>query len=76
MSETIDRAKEDCRSWTDKQKEEFIVKFREHKVVIDELSSLKKALRVYRQQPNSNIYFFADKSKTLSECKSECKNIG
>ncbi|XP_056391638.1 asparagine synthetase domain-containing protein 1-like isoform X2 [Hyla sarda] len=56
-------------SWTDKEKEEFIAKFKEQKVVIDELSNLKKDRLVYKQQPNSNIYFLADQLTTLSECK-------
>ncbi|XP_018428920.1 PREDICTED: asparagine synthetase domain-containing protein 1 isoform X3 [Nanorana parkeri] len=68
MSDIV--AGEDCRGWTDKQKEDFYTKFREQKVVIDELTNLKKDRKVYRQQPNSNIFFVADKVKTLSECKS------
>ncbi|KAG9463433.1 hypothetical protein GDO78_021737 [Eleutherodactylus coqui] len=43
--------------------------YKEQKVVVEELSSLKKERRVYRQQPNSNIYFLADRSETLSECR-------
>lgn len=73
MSDVGVEERADCRGWTDKQKEEFYTKFREQKVVVEELSSLRKDRKVYRQQPNSNIFFLADKTKTLSECK---KNTG
>ncbi|XP_036401614.1 ASNSD1 upstream open reading frame protein-like [Megalops cyprinoides] len=50
-------------------KEELNKKIKEQKVVVDELSNLKKNRRVYLQQPNSNIFFLADKGETLSTCK-------
>ncbi|XP_040297914.1 ASNSD1 upstream open reading frame protein-like isoform X2 [Bufo bufo] len=70
MSESHVRETDVDISWTDKEKGEFIAKFKEQKVIIDELSNLKKDRRVYRQQPNSNIYFLTEQSRTLSECKS------
>ncbi|KAJ7345543.1 hypothetical protein JRQ81_001493 [Phrynocephalus forsythii] len=50
-------------------REELNRKIKEHKVVVDELSNLKKNRKVYKQQPNSNIFFLADRTQTLSECK-------
>uniref|UniRef100_A0A669QIC3 Uncharacterized protein n=1 Tax=Phasianus colchicus TaxID=9054 RepID=A0A669QIC3_PHACC len=44
-------------------------KIKEQKVVVDELSNLKKNRKVYRQQPNSNIFFLVDRTETLSQCK-------
>ena len=35
-------------------------KIKEQKVVVDELSNLKKNRKVYRQQQNSNIFFLVD----------------
>ncbi|KAI7808787.1 hypothetical protein IRJ41_014079 [Triplophysa rosa] len=52
-------------------KEELNNKIKEQKIVIDELSNLKKNRIVYTQQPNSNIFFLADKGETLSSCKKE-----
>lgn len=62
-------------SWTDKQRAEFVAEFKEQKVVVDELSNLKKDRLVYRQQPNSNIYFLANRSKILSECKKKLDDM-
>uniref|UniRef100_A0A8C3V7H4 Uncharacterized protein n=1 Tax=Catharus ustulatus TaxID=91951 RepID=A0A8C3V7H4_CATUS len=42
---------------------------KEQKVVVDELSNLKKNRKVYKQQPNSNIFFLADRTEMLSQCK-------
>ncbi|KAJ8012878.1 hypothetical protein DPEC_G00047450 [Dallia pectoralis] len=56
-------------------KEELNKKIKEHKVVVDELSNLKKSRRVYVQQPNSNIFFLADRAQTLSFCKKELDNM-
>lgn len=50
-------------------KEELSRKIKEQKVVVDELSNLKKNRRVYIQQRNSNILFLADRGQTLSTCK-------
>ncbi|XP_061464211.1 ASNSD1 upstream open reading frame protein [Rhineura floridana] len=50
-------------------KEELNRKIKEQKVVVDEVSNLKKNRKVYKQQPNSNIFFLADRTQTLSECK-------
>uniref|UniRef100_A0A3Q1BVJ6 TH1 domain-containing protein n=1 Tax=Amphiprion ocellaris TaxID=80972 RepID=A0A3Q1BVJ6_AMPOC len=44
---------------------------KEQKVVVDELSNLKKNRKVYIQQRNSNIFFLADRGQTLSSCKSK-----
>ncbi|RVE58456.1 hypothetical protein OJAV_G00209630 [Oryzias javanicus] len=52
-------------------KEELSKKVKEQKVVVDELSNLKKNRKVYIQQRNSNIFFLADKSQTLSSSKKE-----
>ncbi|XP_026872254.1 ASNSD1 upstream open reading frame protein [Electrophorus electricus] len=50
-------------------KEDRNKKIKEQKILIDELSNLKKNRRVYIQQPNSNIFFLSDKGETLSSCK-------
>ncbi|MCJ8732937.1 hypothetical protein PDJAM_G00216920 [Pangasius djambal] len=50
-------------------KEELNKQIKEQKIVIDELSNLKKNRKVFVQQPNSNIFFLADKGETLSTCK-------
>lgn len=52
-------------------KEEMTKKIKEQKVVVDELSNLKKGRKVYTQQRNSNIFFLADRGQTLSSCKKE-----
>ncbi|XP_044160192.1 ASNSD1 upstream open reading frame protein-like isoform X4 [Bufo gargarizans] len=70
MSESHVRETDVDISWTDKEKGEFIAKFKEQKVIIEELSNLKKDRRVYRQQPNSNVYFLTEQSRALGECKS------
>ncbi|KAJ8247175.1 hypothetical protein GJAV_G00259620 [Gymnothorax javanicus] len=50
-------------------KDELNKKIKEQKIVLDELSNLKKNRRVYVQQPNSNIFFLADRGDTLNTCK-------
>lgn len=50
-------------------KDDLNQKIKEQKVVLDELSNLKKNRKVYKQQPNSNIFFLADRTQMLSECK-------
>ncbi|KAF7245005.1 hypothetical protein EYD10_08808 [Varanus komodoensis] len=50
-------------------KEELNRKIKEQKIVVDEISNLKKNRKVYKQQPNSNVFFLADRTQTLSECK-------
>ncbi|XP_052647922.1 ASNSD1 upstream open reading frame protein [Harpia harpyja] len=52
-----------------RRKEELSRRIKEQKVVVDELSNLKKNRKVYRQQPNSNIFFLVDRTETLSQCK-------
>ncbi|XP_068185296.1 ASNSD1 upstream open reading frame protein [Antennarius striatus] len=56
-------------------KEELNKKIKEQKVVLDELSNLKKSRKVYIQQRNSNIFFLADRSQTLSSCKKELDDM-
>ncbi|XP_020317636.2 ASNSD1 upstream open reading frame protein [Oncorhynchus nerka] len=56
-------------------KEELNKKIKEQKIVFDELSNLKKNRRVYVQQPNSNIFFLADRGQTLASCKKELDNM-
>ncbi|KAM5156264.1 ASDURF protein [Callospermophilus lateralis] len=51
------------------QKEELSNKIKEQKIVVDELSNLKKNRKVYRQQQNSNIFFLSDRTEMLSENK-------
>lgn len=50
-------------------KGELSRRIKEQKVVVDELSNLKKNRKVYRQQPNSNIFFLVDRTEALSQCK-------
>uniref|UniRef100_A0A6I8NN68 Uncharacterized protein n=1 Tax=Ornithorhynchus anatinus TaxID=9258 RepID=A0A6I8NN68_ORNAN len=52
-------------------REELNCRIKEQKIVVDELSNLKKTRKVYKQQPNSNIFFLADRVEMLSESKSE-----
>uniref|UniRef100_A0A665W706 Uncharacterized protein n=1 Tax=Echeneis naucrates TaxID=173247 RepID=A0A665W706_ECHNA len=52
-------------------KEELNTKIKEQKVVVDELSNLKKNRKVYIQQRNSNIFFLAERGQTLASCKSK-----
>uniref|UniRef100_A0A8B9GMR5 Uncharacterized protein n=1 Tax=Amazona collaria TaxID=241587 RepID=A0A8B9GMR5_9PSIT len=47
----------------------FDFQIKEQKVVVDELSNLKKNRKVYKQQPNSNIFFLVDRTEMLSQCK-------
>ncbi|XP_040005113.1 ASNSD1 upstream open reading frame protein-like [Xiphias gladius] len=56
-------------------KEELNKKIKEQKVVLDELSNLKKNRKVYIQQRNSNIFFLADRGQTLGSCKKELDNM-
>ncbi|XP_052048255.1 ASNSD1 upstream open reading frame protein isoform X1 [Apodemus sylvaticus] len=44
-------------------------KIKEQKVLVDELSNLKKNRKVYKQQQNSNIFFLEDRTKMFSESK-------
>ncbi|XP_056352920.1 ASNSD1 upstream open reading frame protein [Oenanthe melanoleuca] len=60
---------EDEESATLGHKEELSRRIKEQKVVVDELSNLKKNRKVYKQQPNSNIFFLADRTEMLSQCK-------
>ncbi|KAM6421368.1 ASDURF protein [Rhynochetos jubatus] len=60
---------EEGESAKQRHKEELSRRIKEQKVVVDELSNLKKNRKVYRQQPNSNIFFLADRTETLSQCK-------
>nr|XP_054113337.1 ASNSD1 upstream open reading frame protein isoform X1 [Callithrix jacchus] len=55
-------------NWTP-HKEDLSNKIKEQKIVVDELSNLKKNRKVYRQQQNSNIFFLADRTEMLSESK-------
>lgn len=57
------------------QKEALNRKIKEQKVVVDELSNLKKNRKVYKQQPNSNIFFLVDRTETLSECKNTLDDL-
>ncbi|XP_033612211.1 ASNSD1 upstream open reading frame protein [Fukomys damarensis] len=50
-------------------KEELSLKIKEQKIIVDELSNLKKNRKVYSQQQNSNIFFLADRTEMLSERK-------
>ncbi|XP_040913760.1 ASNSD1 upstream open reading frame protein-like [Toxotes jaculatrix] len=56
-------------------KEELNRKVKEQKVVVDELSNLKKNRKVYIQQRNSNIFFLADRGQTLGSCKKELDDM-
>ncbi|XP_056145492.1 ASNSD1 upstream open reading frame protein-like [Lampris incognitus] len=56
-------------------KEELNKKIKEKKVVVDELSNLKKNRKVYTQQRNSNIFFLSDRVQTLSSCKRELDDM-
>uniref|UniRef100_A0A3Q3J132 Uncharacterized protein n=1 Tax=Monopterus albus TaxID=43700 RepID=A0A3Q3J132_MONAL len=51
------------------------LQIKEQKIVVDELSNLKKGRKVYIQQRNSNIFFLADRGQTLGSCKKELDNM-
>ncbi|KAM5152428.1 asparagine synthetase domain-containing protein 1 isoform 3-T3 [Mantella aurantiaca] len=55
MSDIAVVEREDCRGWTDKQKEEFYAKIREQKVVVDELSNLKKDRTMLKHSVNAKV---------------------
>ncbi|CAM5089693.1 unnamed protein product [Natator depressus] len=52
-----------------------LLEIKEQKVVVDELSNLKKNRKVYKQQPNSNIFFLVDRTEMLSECKNTLDDL-
>uniref|UniRef100_UPI003AAB899B ASNSD1 upstream open reading frame protein n=1 Tax=Centroberyx gerrardi TaxID=166262 RepID=UPI003AAB899B len=57
------------------QREELNKKIKEQKVVVDELSNLRKNRKVFVQQRNSNIFFLGDRGQTLSSCKKDLDNM-
>ncbi|XP_062258039.1 ASNSD1 upstream open reading frame protein-like [Platichthys flesus] len=69
------RDNDDSSEWQSALKEELNKKIKEQKVVVDELSNLKKNRNVYIQQRNSNIFFLADRGQTLGSCKKELDNM-
>lgn len=69
MASKCHQAREDDSQRENTLKEELNKKIKEQKVVVDELSNLKKNRRVYVQQSNSNIFFLAEKGEALSACK-------
>ncbi|KAI1884869.1 hypothetical protein AGOR_G00214310 [Albula goreensis] len=56
-------------------KEEVNKRLKEQKILVDELSNLKKNRSVFVQQWNSNIFFLADKEETLSGCKKSLEKM-
>lgn len=50
-------------------------KIKEQKVIVDELSNLKKNRKVYKQQQNSNIFFLEERTKMLSESKNKLDEL-
>ncbi|KAJ8417543.1 hypothetical protein AAFF_G00223860 [Aldrovandia affinis] len=66
MASTCDQEREDDTQEESTLKEELNKKIKEQKILVDELSNLKKPRSVYVQQSNSNIFFLADKVETLS----------
>lgn len=52
-----------------KEKEALRKQISDQTVLIEELTNLKKNRKVYTQQPNSNIFFLADRAVTTSDCK-------
>ncbi|XP_045560390.1 ASDURF protein [Salmo salar] len=75
MSAKNQRENENIAEGESTLKEELNKKIKEQKIVFDELSNLKKNRRVYVQQPNSNIFFLADRGQTLASCKKELDNM-
>lgn len=69
MASKCYQAREDDSQRENTLKEELNKKIKEQKIVVDELSNLKKNRRVYVQQSNSNIFFLAEKGEALSACK-------
>ncbi|XP_071811750.1 ASNSD1 upstream open reading frame protein-like [Apostichopus japonicus] len=50
-------------------------KIEELLVVESELSSTKKAVKVYKQQPNSFVYFCDDGHQLLNNCRKQLKEL-
>ncbi|CAM9608284.1 ASDURF protein [Lampetra fluviatilis] len=48
---------------------ELSKKVREQTVLCEELAGLAAGRRVYTQQPNSDVYFLAEKPQMLSKCR-------
>ncbi|XP_069111350.1 ASNSD1 upstream open reading frame protein-like [Argopecten irradians] len=48
---------------------------KEKEVLQSELSTLKKEVKVYKQQQNSNVFFLASKDNVFSECKRTLDNL-
>ncbi|XP_052047747.1 ASNSD1 upstream open reading frame protein-like [Apodemus sylvaticus] len=44
-------------------------KIKEQKIIVDDLSNLKKNRKVYKQQQHSNIFFLGDQTKMFSKSK-------
>ncbi|XP_070565737.1 ASNSD1 upstream open reading frame protein-like [Ptychodera flava] len=57
------------------RKVELERQIREHEILEGELASMKKGKRVYKQQPNSSIFFKDDFSKTLQECQKTLQSL-
>ncbi|XP_060113037.1 ASNSD1 upstream open reading frame protein [Heteronotia binoei] len=66
---------EEAEGGIEQDKEELNRKIKEQKVVVDELSNLKKNRKVYKQQPNSYIFFLADRTQMLSESKNKLDEL-
>jgi len=44
-------------------------------VIVGELKSLKKTARIYKQQPNSNVYFRVSYDEALSRAQIELEKL-
>lgn len=53
----------------DLQNKEVKRQIKELQILAGELGSLKKGATVYKQQPNSNLYFKGDREKVAAETR-------
>ncbi|XP_027242008.1 ASNSD1 upstream open reading frame protein [Cricetulus griseus] len=54
---------------SDARTEALNSKIKEQKILVDELSNLKKNRKVYKQQQNSSVFFLADGTEMFSKSK-------
>ena len=50
-------------------------RMQELRVLETEVNSLKKGARIYTRQPNSNVFFHADKDKVLANAKKDLDRL-
>ena len=59
----------------DSQTKEVKQQIKELQILEAELGSLKKGATVYRQQPNSNLYFKGDREKVAADTRRQLSKL-